>query len=88
MRAPYDGYIEVVVGHHMDIDSTKIGYLEMQNDFDSHPALVNRYEFDLAPEGLQFQRKLKRTVNERDWVDDQERGWCWDRAAVSAETAK
>lgn len=88
MRAPYVGYIEVVVGHHMDTDSTGTEYLEAQDYFNSQPALVNRYEFDLAPEGLQLHRKLKRNENEKGWVDDQERGWCWDRAVLSAEKAK
>jgi hypothetical protein len=88
MRAPYSGYIEVVVGHHMDTDSTKIGDLEMQSDFNSRPAFIDRYEFDLTPDGLSFQRKLKRNENETKWVDDQERGWCWDRTVLSAVSAK
>jgi hypothetical protein len=88
IRAPYSAYIELVVGHRMDTDSMRIGDVEMMNDFNSRPAFVSRYEFDLAPDGLSLQRKLKRNENENRWSDDQERGWCWDRAVLEAEKAK
>jgi hypothetical protein len=88
IRAPYSAHIELVVGHRMDTGSMRMGDLEMMNDFNSRPAFVSRYEFDLAPDGLSLQRKLKRNENENGWVDDQERGWCWDRAVLAAEGVK
>lgn len=91
MRAPYSAYIQVVIGHRMDIDSEcikNINCLEMQSHFNSGPATINRYEFDLSQDGLAFQRKLSKKESESKWIDDQQRGWCWDKIVSSLEAEK
>jgi hypothetical protein len=93
IRAPYSGYIEVVIGSKANADFVKCKKAHFDcttflSDFAKVTApTVYRYEFDLAPNGLNVRRLLTRKENEHAWGNDPafSNGSCWDKAVKDAQ---
>ncbi len=88
VRAPYTGYIELVVLYRDVVNPEACkknpwGCEAIQ--LIPHRPLVLRYEYDLAPEGLNLVKALSRWDNESNWGNRTVGGSsCWERAARPA----
>ncbi len=85
--APYAGYIELIVALRVvaNDEQCKKSHTDcsaLASSMDSRPPMVLRYEYDLAPDGLNLVKALARGENENKWVDRAMRGdSCWEGAA-------